>query len=58
MFLVMKAKKISNLSFKNTFKRHVKLLLIGEGGKSLYVLIKDFNTFMDDHLLHHRGKHF
>ena len=36
---------------KNTFKRHVDLLLIKEEGKKHYVLIKDFNTFMYDHTL-------
>ena len=35
--------------------KHVDLLLIGEGEKNHYVLIKDFNTFMYDHTLH-RGK--
>ena len=34
---------------------HVDLLLIGEEGKRRYVLIKDFNTFMYDHILH-QGK--
>ena len=33
---------------KNTFKRHIDLLLIGEEGKRHYVLIKDFNTCMYD----------
>ena len=36
---------------------HVDLLLIGKEGKRHYVLIKDFNTFMYDHTLHH-GKIF
>ena len=39
-------------------KKHVGLLLIGEEGKRHYVLIKDFNTFMYDHTLHHEKKHF
>ena len=43
---------------KNTFKRHVDLLLIGEEGKKHYALIKDFNTFMYDHTLHRGRKHF
>ena len=34
-------------------KKHVDLLLIGEEGKGHYVLIKDCNTFMYDHKLHH-----
>ena len=43
---------------KNTFKRPVDLLQLGEEGKRHYVLIKDINTFMYDHTLHHRQKHF
>ena len=38
--------------------KHVDLLLIGEGEKKHYVLIKDFNTFMYDHSLHRGRKHF
>ena len=34
---------------------HKYVLLIEEEDKWLYVLIKDFNTFMYDHILH-RGK--
>ena len=37
--------------------KHVDLLLIGEGEKKHYVLIKDFNTFMYDHTLHRERKH-
>ena len=33
-------------------------LLIGEGEKNLYVLIKDFNTFMYDYALHSGRKLF
>ena len=36
---------------KNTLKRHVELLLVGEEGKRLYDLIKDFNRIMHDHTL-------
>ena len=43
---------------KNTFKRHVDLLLIREEGKRHFVLIKKFKTFMHDHILHHGRKHF
>ena len=43
---------------KNTFKRHVDLLLIGEEGKRHYVLIKDFNTCMYYHILHRERKQF
>ena len=42
----------------NAVKKNVDLLLIGEGEKKHYVLIKDFNTFMHDHSLHHGRKHF
>ena len=34
------------------------MLLIGEGKKSHYVLIKDFNTFIYDHTLPRGRKHF
>ena len=37
---------------------HVDLLLIGKGEKKHYVLIKYFNTFMYDHILHRGRKHF
>ena len=43
---------------EKTLKRNVNLLLIGERSKRYYVLIKDFNTFMYDHTLHHGRKHF
>ena len=33
-------------------KLQVDLLLIGEEGKRHYVRIKDFNTFLCDHILH------
>ena len=39
-------------------EKHNDLLLIGEEGKRHHVLIKDFNTFMYDHPLHHGRKHF
>ena len=31
---------------------------MGEEDKNHYALIKDFNTFMYDHTLHRRKKHF
>ena len=34
------------------------LLLIGKEGKRNYFLIKDFNIFMYDHILHRGRKHF
>ena len=39
-------------------EKHFHLLFIGEEGKIYYVLIKAFNTFMYDYLLHHGRKHF
>ena len=39
-------------------EEHVNLLLRGEEGKRHYVLIKDFNTLMYDHTLHHGRKCF
>ena len=32
--------------------------MIGEEGKKHHALIKDFNTFICDHTLHHGRKHF
>ena len=39
-------------------KKHVDLLLIGDGGKKYSVLINDFNRFMYDNSLHSRKKYF
>ena len=59
VFLVKKNKgKYTIYVSKNTFKRHVDLLLTGEKGKRHYVLIKYFSTFMYDHTLHFGRKHF
>ena len=41
----------------NTFQRHIDLLLIEEENQSHYVIIKDFNTFMNNETLHHDRKH-
>ena len=38
---------------RNTFERHVDLLLIGKEGKRHYYLIKDFSMFMHDHNVQH-----
>ena len=38
-------------------EKRVDLLLIGEREKKHYVLIKHFNTFMWDHILHRGRKH-
>ena len=39
-------------------EKHVDFLLIREEGKRHYVLIKDFNTFMYNHTLHHEKNIF
>ena len=53
----MKIKKSIQLSTKKySEEKHVDLLLIGEEQTSHYVLIKDFNTFMYGHTLHHGKK--
>ena len=57
-FFVMKTKYPIYVSIKCCEDKHVHLLLTGEGEKKHYVLIKDFNTFMYDHTLHHGRKHF
>ena len=60
VFLVMKIRK--NIEFMYQKKccedKHVDLLLIGGKYKRHYVLIKDFNTLMYDHILHRGRKHF
>ena len=44
---------------KNAAKKNmVDLLLIGEEGKSHYVFVKHFITFIYDHTLHHGRKYF
>ena len=53
VLLVVKIKKNreENLCIKKKCykEKHVDLLLMGEVGKSDYVFIKGFNTFMYDH---------
>ena len=39
-------------------EKYVDLILIREGEKKRYVLIKDFDRFMYDHSLHHGRKYF
>ena len=51
-------KNTKNVSKKCHEKEHVDLLLILEEGKRLYILIKDFNTFMYENTLHRGRKHF
>ena len=46
------------VSIKCCEEKHIDLLLIGEKGNRHYVLIKDFNTFMYNHTLDRRKKHF
>ena len=46
------------ISKKCCEEKHVDLLLIAEEGKRHYRLIKDFNSFMYNHTLHRRNKHF
>ena len=60
VFLVMKiSKNIQSMYQKNVVKKkHVDLLLIGEEDKRHYVLIKDFNPFKYDYILHWGRKHF
>ena len=50
--------KIQSMYKKKLWKKPAALLLTGEEGKRHYVLIKDFNGFMNNHTLHRRGKHF
>ena len=57
MALVFGYEKYSIYVSKECYEeKHFDLLLIGEKGKIHYVLIKDFNTFMYDNILHH-GKY-
>ena len=46
------------VSKKSCDENYVDLLLTEEKGKRHYILIKDFNTLMHNHILHHRKKHF
>ena len=39
-------------------EKNVDLLIIGKEGKKQYVLLKDFNTLIYNHTLHHGRKHF
>ena len=53
-----KKKYLIYVSQKCFEDKHVDLLLIGEGEKNDYVLIKGFNAFMYDYTLHHGRKYF
>ena len=48
-------KNVSKISCED---KHVDLLLVGEGSKRIYALIRYFNTFIYDYTLHHGRKHF
>ena len=59
LFWLCRQGKTSNLCIWKCFEeKHVDLLLSREEGKRHYVLIKDFNTFMYNHTLHHGRKTF
>ena len=59
LFLVMKIKKNIHFVSKNTFKKHVDiLLLLGKKDKGYCVRIKNFNKLMYNHTLHLGNKHF
>ena len=57
-FWLWKQGKTSNPCIKTMLRRKTWKLLIWEEGKLRYVLTKNFNTFMYDHSLHCRKKHF
>ena len=55
----MNIKKTSNLCIKKHCEENqVDFLLIEKKSKRHHVLIKNFNTFMYNHTLHHGKKHF
>ena len=58
VFLAMKKKKNIQFMYQKQCceEKHVDLLLLG--GQRNFVLIKDFNSCMYDHTLHHGRKHF
>ena len=47
-----------NYTSKETFKKHVQLLLLSNSKDSHYALIKDLNRFMFFLKKHHGKKHF
>ena len=51
-------KNIQFIFQKHIVKKNVNLLLIGKEGKRHYLLMKDFNTFMYDYILHCGRKRF
>ena len=53
-----KEKHLIDVSKKCFEEKHVDILFIGEGEKKHYIFIKYFNSFMNNHTLHHGRKHF
>ena len=53
-----KEKHLIDVSKKCFEEKHVDILFIGEGEKNHYIFIKYFNSFMNNHTLHHGRKHF
>ena len=56
--MVTEKATISNLCIKKLLPIKTNLLLIEEEGKNHYALIKGFNTFIYDHIMHHGRKYF
>ena len=52
------SKNIQSLCQKSSEDKHIDFSLIREEGKRKYAIIKDFNTFMCDYILHLGRKHF
>ena len=60
VFLVMKIKRNIQSMYQKNFceDKHVDLVLMEEGGKKHYALIKSFNTFMYVYTQYRGRKHF
>ena len=57
--LVMKIRKnIQSTYHGNVVKKYIDSIFTGEEARKHYVLMKEFNTFMYDHILHRGKKHF
>ena len=57
-FMFMNLRKIFTLCVRKYFQKTLWYIIIRKKRQKHYVLIKDFNTFMYDHTLHHGRKHF
>ena len=57
-FMFMNLRKIFTLCVGKYFQKTLWYIIIRKKRQKHYVLIKDFNTFMYDHTLHHGRKHF